>query len=90
MKRELALDHAAGRLDDKTYLAQIAVLREEATRIDSGERPATRIAPDKVVAKAAGGFPRHEPRRRLRAGRSCCTRSTSGSSSAARSSSALD
>jgi hypothetical protein len=51
MKRELALDHAAGRLDDKTYLAQVAVLREEATRIDSGERPGTGIAPDKVVAK---------------------------------------
>jgi hypothetical protein len=51
MKRELALDHAAGRLDDKTYLAQIAVLRDEATRIDSGERPATGIAPEKVVAK---------------------------------------
>jgi hypothetical protein len=29
MNRELALDHAAGRIDDKTYLAQIAVLREE-------------------------------------------------------------
>ena len=51
MKRELALDHAAGRLADRTYLAQIAVLRDEATRIDSGERPATGIAPDKVVAK---------------------------------------
>jgi hypothetical protein len=51
MKRELALDHAAGRIDDKTYLAQIAVLREEATRIDSGERRSPGIAPDKVVAK---------------------------------------
>ncbi|MEX1173063.1 MAG: hypothetical protein WEG56_10685 [Chloroflexota bacterium] len=45
------LDHAAGRIDDKTYLAQMAVLREEAMRIDSGERPGTGIAPDKVVAK---------------------------------------
>ena len=34
-----------------TYLAQIAVLREEGTRIDSGERPAMGIAPDKVIAK---------------------------------------
>ena len=48
MKRELALDHAAGRLADRTYLAQIAVLRDEATRIDSGERPATGIAPETV------------------------------------------
>lgn len=51
MKRELALDHAAGRIDDKTYLAQIAVLRDEASRIDSGERPSTGVAPDRVVAK---------------------------------------
>lgn len=51
MKRELALDHAVGRIDDKTYLAQIGVLREEATRIDSGELPSTRVAPDRVVAK---------------------------------------
>ena len=51
MKRDLALDHAAGRLDDKAYLAQIAVLREEATRIDSGKRPGTGIAPDQVVAR---------------------------------------
>ena len=51
MKRELALEHAAGRLDDKTYLAQIAVLRGEATRMDSGDRQSTGIAPDKVVAK---------------------------------------
>ena len=51
MKRELALDHAAGRLDDKAYLAQIAVLRDEATKIDSGKRQGTGIAPDKVVAK---------------------------------------
>ena len=51
MERELALDHAAGRLDDKAYLGQIAVLREEATKIDSGKRPGTGIAPDKVVAK---------------------------------------
>jgi len=51
MKRELALDHAAGRLDDKAYPAQIAVLRDEATRIDSGKRQGTGIAPDKVVAR---------------------------------------
>ena len=38
-------------IDDKAYLAQIAVLREEATRIDSGKRPDTGIAPDKVVAR---------------------------------------
>jgi DNA invertase Pin-like site-specific DNA recombinase len=51
MKRELALDHAAGRIDDKTYLAQMAVLREEAMRIDSGERRGKGLAPEKVVAK---------------------------------------
>ncbi len=51
MKRDLALDHAAGRLDDKTYLAQIAVLRDEATAIDSGKRQGTGIAPDQVVAR---------------------------------------
>jgi hypothetical protein len=49
-----AIDVAMGRSrwqDDKAYLAQIAVLREEATRIDSGKRPGTGIAPDQVVAK---------------------------------------
>jgi DNA invertase Pin-like site-specific DNA recombinase len=51
MKRELALDHAAGRIDDKTYLGQMAVLREEGTKVDSGERPGNGIAPDKIVAK---------------------------------------
>ena len=51
MKRELAFDHPSCRIDDKTYLAQIGVLREEATRVDSGERPANGIAPEKVVAK---------------------------------------
>ena len=51
MKRELALDHAAGRIDDRAYLAQIAVLREEAMKIDAGERSGNAIAPDKVVAK---------------------------------------
>ncbi len=51
MKRELALDHAAGRIDDKTYLAQIGVLREEATEVDSGERPGNAVAPAKIVAK---------------------------------------
>jgi len=50
MKRELALDHAAGRIDDRAYLAQIAVLREEAMKIDAGERSGNAIAPDKVVA----------------------------------------
>ena len=50
MKRELALDHAADRLDDKAYLAQIAVLRHGATEIDSGKRPGAGIAPDKVFA----------------------------------------
>jgi hypothetical protein len=52
MKRELALDHAAGRLDDKTYLAQIAVLRAEATRIDSGEVVAKLWAIPETWAKA--------------------------------------
>jgi hypothetical protein len=51
MKRELALDHAAGRIDDKTYLGQMAVLREEGTKVDSGERPGNGLAPDKIVAK---------------------------------------
>src|SRR5450759_714862 len=50
MKRELALDHAAGLIDDRAYLAQIAVLREEAMKIDAGERSGNAIAPDKVVA----------------------------------------
>ena len=51
LKRDLALDHAAGRIDDKAYLAQIAVLRAQATRFDSGKRPGTGIAPDQVVAR---------------------------------------
>ncbi len=51
MKRELALDHAAGRLDDQSYLAQVAVLREETTEIDPGQRSGNPIAADKVVAK---------------------------------------
>jgi hypothetical protein len=49
MKREFALDYAAGRLDDKSDLAQITVLRDEATVIDSGDCSATGIAPDKVT-----------------------------------------
>lgn len=51
MKRELALDHTAGRIDDNAYLAQMGVLREKATKVDSGERPGNGIAPDKIVAK---------------------------------------
>jgi hypothetical protein len=89
MKRELALDHAAGRIDETTYLTQIGVLREEATRIDSGECPGTGIAPDKVVANLRArseAWAEATP-----AGRAnCCTRSMNGSSFAARRSSALD
>jgi hypothetical protein len=51
MRRELALDHAAGRIDDKAYLAQVAVLREEASRAGSSDRPAASVAPERVVAK---------------------------------------
>ena len=51
MRRELALDHAAGRIDDKAYLAQMAVLREEASRAGSSDRPAASVAPERVVAK---------------------------------------
>ncbi len=70
--------------DDKTYLAQIAVLRDGATRIDSGERPGTSIAPDEVVAKLRA-LPKTGPRRRRRAVRSYCTRTMNGSWFAARS-----
>jgi hypothetical protein len=51
MRRELALHHAAGRIDDKAYLAQVAVLREEASRAGSSDRPAASVAPERVVAK---------------------------------------
>ena len=50
MKRELALDHAAGKIADETYLARVAVIRQEMAALATGEPPA--IAPaDKVVAK---------------------------------------
>jgi hypothetical protein len=57
-RRDLALDHAAGRLDDKAYLAQIAVLREDATRIDSGARPGTGIACGQGGRQGCGRYPR--------------------------------
>ena len=50
MKRELALDHAAGKIADETYLARVAVIRQEMAALATSEPPA--IAPaDKVVAK---------------------------------------
>ena len=50
MKRELALDHAAGKIADETYLARVAVIRQEMAAFAASEPPA--IAPaDKVVAK---------------------------------------
>ena len=50
MKRELALDHAAGKIADETYLARVAVIRKEMAALATGEPPA--IAPaDKVIAK---------------------------------------
>ena len=50
MKRELALDHAAGKIADETYLARVVVIRQEMATLATGEPPA--IAPaDKVVAK---------------------------------------
>jgi hypothetical protein len=33
MKRELALEHAAGRVDDDAYMRQVALLRKEASRL---------------------------------------------------------
>ena len=50
MKRELALDHAAGKIADETCLARVAVIRQEMAPLATGEPPV--IAPaDKVVAK---------------------------------------
>lgn len=52
LKRELALDHAAGRIDDDTYLRQVALLRAETARLDaprSGRAPL--VDPDAVVER---------------------------------------
>jgi hypothetical protein len=50
MKRELALDHAAGKIADETYRARVAIIRQEMAALGTSEPPA--IAPaDKVVAK---------------------------------------
>jgi hypothetical protein len=68
---------------------QIGVLREEATRIDSGERPDTGIAPDKVVAKLRA-LPETWAEATPAGRANGCNRSMNGSSFAARSSSALD
>ena len=50
MKRELALDHAAGKIADETYLARVAVIRQEMAALATGEPPAI-APPDKVIAK---------------------------------------
>ncbi len=46
----LALDHAAGKIADETYLARVAVIRQEMAALATGEPPATGPA-DQVVAK---------------------------------------
>jgi DNA invertase Pin-like site-specific DNA recombinase len=51
MKRDLALDHAAGRLDDTTYLARMATLRTELATAEEREPTHAVASADKVVAK---------------------------------------
>ena len=51
MKRELALDHAAGRLDDATYLARMATLRMELASAAEDEPAHVVASADRVVAR---------------------------------------
>ena len=51
MKRDLALDHAAGQLDDATYLARMATLRTELATAEEREPTHVVASPDKVIAK---------------------------------------
>jgi hypothetical protein len=51
-RRSLALEHAAGRIDDETYLARAASLRAEAKKASRESRPVRAPIPiDKVAAK---------------------------------------
>ena len=51
MKRDLALDHAAGQLDDATYLARMATLRTELATAEDREPTQPVASADKVIAK---------------------------------------
>lgn len=51
MKRDLALDHAAGQLDDATYLARMATLRTELATAEEREPTHAVASADKVIAK---------------------------------------
>jgi DNA invertase Pin-like site-specific DNA recombinase len=47
--RDLALDVAAGRIDDATYLARIAVLRASASQIDGSGSSTASVSADRAV-----------------------------------------
>ena len=46
--RDLALDVAAGRIDDATYLSRVAVLRASASQIDVGGGSPADVTPDRI------------------------------------------
>ena len=51
-RRSLALEHAAGRIDDETYLARVASLRAEAEKASRDSRPVRAPIPtDRIAAK---------------------------------------
>ena len=59
--RELALEHAAGRLEDEAYLARLKVLRSSGTRSPSGRPPGYR--PSGASSGSAPSASRSKPRR---------------------------